>query len=863
MTRAPKRLSALAAVLATLAGGLWLSTGCAVGGGEPLALPTAGASFAAEGPVGTDAEGVEGLVAGARGSDALAGVAIDAPLDGAVFPPEMVAPTVVFVDPAEGVSRWLVHVALPDDGGHLYVLTDGEASVPEREIDPRCVTGTNNPPPTPRELARRGWTPDPAAWERMKAASVERPLTVTVYGLDGRRVRSQGSVRLSTSADPVAAQLFYRDVPLMPAENTEGVVNPIGTGALPLIAWRIRDLGEPRSKVVMEGLPTCANCHSFSADGRTLGMDMDGPQGDKGAYALASVAPRTVVESHHVFSWNDYNPDKVTFGLFSRVSPDGRFVVSSVDEEVFVANYLDYRFLQTFYPTRGILAVYDRETGRIGPLPGADDPAFVHCNPVWSPDGSTIAFLRAPAMDARQPGMEMPTHANDPREPRIRYDIYTIPFNDGRGGRAEPLPGASANGKSNSFPKYSPDGRWLVWVQADNGLLMRPDSRLFIVPAGGGEARPLESNLEPMSSWHSWSPNSRWLAFSSKARSPFTQMYLTHVDADGRASPPVLVPGSTAANRAVNLPEFANVPPGGLDEILTPAVDYRRRLDRATALRDEGELAASEAELRAALELRPDFAETRRIFASVLAEQGRFEEAIAAYRALLEDEPDNAPSLSNLGFLLDHEGRTGEAVDCYRRSIELDPRNPTPRLNLGAIHARTGDLDAAEAELRAALELEPGNPAALRLAGLVAERQGRTGRAVELYERCLAVDPTRADVRRRLALAYLHLGQSGRALPHLELLVRAHPGDPAGHRHLGLALDRQGRFEEAVRHFARAAELDPDDHVAFEGGGIALAHAGRLDEAEAKLRRAVELEPGSATARSNLDKVLRERTGGS
>jgi hypothetical protein len=37
---------------------------------------------------------------------------------------------------------------------------------------------------------------------------------------------------------------------------------------------------------MMEGLHTCANCHSFSRDGKTLGMDMDGPQNDKGMYAL-------------------------------------------------------------------------------------------------------------------------------------------------------------------------------------------------------------------------------------------------------------------------------------------------------------------------------------------------------------------------------------------------------------------------------------------------------------------------------------------------------------------------------------------------------------------------------------------------
>ena len=39
---------------------------------------------------------------------------------------------------------------------------------------------------------------------------------------------------------------------------------------------------------------------------------------------------------------------------------------------------------------------------------------------------------------------------------------------------------------SNTFPKVSPDGRWIVFVQCRNGQLMRPDSQLYIVPAGAG-----------------------------------------------------------------------------------------------------------------------------------------------------------------------------------------------------------------------------------------------------------------------------------------------------------------------------------------------------------------------------------------
>ena len=108
---------------------------------------------------------------------------------------------------------------------------------------------------------------------------------------------------------------------------------------------------------------------------------------------------------------------------------------------------------------------------------------------------------------------------------------------------------------SNSFPKISPDGRWIVWVQCRNGELMRPDSQLYIVPAAGGVARRMRCNTSLMNSWHSFSPNGHWLVFSSKSRSPYTKLFLTHIDAQGNDSPAILIDNSTAANRAVNIPE--------------------------------------------------------------------------------------------------------------------------------------------------------------------------------------------------------------------------------------------------------------------------------------------------------------------
>src|ERR1035438_5577863 len=310
-------------------------------------------------------------------------------------------------------------------------------------------------------------------------------------------------------------------------------------------------------------------------------MDIDGPANDKGLYALVPVERQMSIQKNNMVHWNmDGRVGKVRVGFMSQVSPDGQYVISTFAgpsvtllDSYYVTNFLDYRFLQVFYPTRGILEWYSRATGLRQPLPGADDPHFVQTDGVWSPDGKYIVFARAEARDPRVPGQKPALRANDPNETTIQYDLYRIPFNNGKGGAPERIVGASQNGMSNNFPKISPDGRWVVFVQCHNGQLMRPDSQLFIVPFVGGAARRMRANTRLMNSWHSFSPNGHWMVFSSKARSPFTQMYLTHLDADGNDSPAILIDNATASNRAVNLPEFVNINPDGIQEIQVHIVD--------------------------------------------------------------------------------------------------------------------------------------------------------------------------------------------------------------------------------------------------------------------------------------------------
>jgi len=510
----------------------------------------------------------------------LSPISFDYPEEGSIFPPGITPPTFLWRD-AAGTS-WSIDITFAGKAAPIHAESKGER-MHLGPIDPDTVADSNSPPKlTLQQAASWTWTPDAATWAAIQSHSVGQPATVVITGYrDGHVAFSQAQIHLTTSRDPVGAPIFYRDVPLMPSAGVNGVVSPLAPTAIHLIHWRLRDITKPESRTVLKDMPTCGNCHSFSADGKTFGMDIDGPANDKGLYAVVPVQKHMTIQSKDMVHWNPAGQiGQTRVGFMSQVSPDGRYVVSTFAgpslkllESYYVTNFMDYRFLQVFFPTRGILAWYDRTTGLRTPLPGANDPKYVQTDGVWSPDGKYIVFARAEARDPRPPGQGRALHALDPNEPQIKYDLYRIPFNDGKGGVPERIVGASENGMSNNFPKVSPDGRWIVFVQCKNGQLMRPDSQLYIVPSNGGTARRMRANTSLMNSWHSFSPNGRWLVFSSKARSPYTQMYLTHIDADGNDSPAILIDNTTAANRAVNIPEFANIAGDGIEDIQVHVAD--------------------------------------------------------------------------------------------------------------------------------------------------------------------------------------------------------------------------------------------------------------------------------------------------
>jgi len=703
------------------------------------------------------------------------GLTIHYPLDGTLFPQEIVPPTFRWED--DKSKAWLITIKFSDDKGPLNYIT-----------------------------RRVKWVPEPETWEGIKRRSLEKWADITIMGVARSkqvRILSEGRLKIKTSKDEIGAPLFYREVNL---PFVDAVMDPSH------IRWRFGSISSPKPPpVILTNLPVCGNCHSFTRDGKTLAMDVDYAN-SKGSYVITRVAKEMVLATSDIITWNDYKKEdgEQTFGLLSQMSPDGRYVVSTVkDKSVFVPKP-GLAFSQLFFPIKGILCIYDRQEQRFFSLFGADDPKYVQSNPSWSPDGKYIVFARSEAYKLKHTqglGKVLLT-PEDCKEfleegKLFLFDLYRIPFNEGRGGIAEPIEGASNNGMSNFFARYSPEGRWIVFCKAKSYMLLQPDSELYIIPAEGGQARRLECNTSRMNSWHSWSPNGKWLVFSSKVNSDYTELFLTHIDEDGRSSPAVSLSYLTSPDRAVNIPEFVNCEPTAIVKI------------KEQFLNDYSFVRAG----------------------NEFYKHGKPDDAIEEYNNALELNPTNVEAHQKLGFLWYHvKGEYEQGIQHMMTALRLDPFNVKAHHDIGMALLYQQKIDQAIAHLSEALRLAPRGinkqynavdmnyqlGRALHLKGDLPAACTYLGNAVQL-------DPNNAEVHYTLAVVLAEQGKMDETFKHYSTAMRLNPkvdNSAALHYLLSVHYAKKGRFNEAILSAQTA---------------LKLAQASGEHEVAAKIKQLIEL----------------------
>jgi hypothetical protein len=446
------------------------------------------------------------------------------PYDGAAFPPNIAPSRISWEDQTD--NTWMVCVRAKGWSSSLQVVT--------REKE---------------------WRPSADIWKAIKQDAGDGWVDVEVRGcsvLDGKRL-GEGvyvdRIKFRISRYPADPCVVFR------------MVTPLFHGLkTPDICYQ--EIGSLHAKMFLPGKNQyCTNCHSFPANPSLPAKDVNlaiavreqlVPGKNRrmlGLYDFATRAGKTMNVNSYFMCW----------------SPDGSKVAVTGGHEVLVRPMVTLE-TQQFYVLLADIVIVDTRTLEAAPLPGASEPEYMESFPTWSPDGKTIVFARA---------RELSFYEFSER----KYDLYQVSYNDGAGGKATPVPGASQNGMSNFAPRYSPDGKWIVFNQAEWGSLVAPSAHLWILSTEEGAVpRKLECNCDAaMDSHHSWSSNSRWLLFASKRDDGiFARLYLSEIDEAGHAAPPVELPTEDDTMMSYNVPESLRFQPEiDADDILAKTT-YRK-----------------------------------------------------------------------------------------------------------------------------------------------------------------------------------------------------------------------------------------------------------------------------------------------
>ena len=267
----------------------------------------------------------------------------------------------------------------------------------------------------------------------------------------------------------------------------------------------------------------CMNCHSFSMNNPEIMMFHI--RGDLGGTML--------IKDGNVTKINTGTEYTMSAGVYPAWHPNGNLIAFSVNK---INQFFHSQQDKTIFvrDSASDIIIYNIQTNTITTTPKISTSRLENL-PTWSPDGKYLYFISGPEWTEKKKYSELKYDLM-----RISYDIETNHW-----GELDTILTTAETGESISFPKISPDGKYVLFCMSDYGYftIHFRSSDLYMFDLRTNKYWKLDVNSEDVESYHSWSSNSRWFVFSSKRKDGLcSRLYFSYVDSNGDAYKPFLMP---------------------------------------------------------------------------------------------------------------------------------------------------------------------------------------------------------------------------------------------------------------------------------------------------------------------------------
>jgi len=378
------------------------------------------------------------------------------------------------------------------------------------------------------------------AWKQMLAQEAGNGLDLTLAARIGKEWIRYGSFRWEISTDSLDRYMSYRLI-----EPAYEVWNVLSIEERDIESFQTRLLAD---NTITEH--TCINCHTANRGNGTPASFMH-VRGKKGG---------TLYQRDGQLRKLDTGTDSTAgAAVYGEISADGRYGIFTTADIRPILHSGRHDKLEVFDASSDLILL-DFDKGSVTDSPLVKGADFQETFPCWSADGKTVYFCRSRALP--QPSGTFDMH----------YDLYSIGFDPatGRlGGELTKVVDAAAAGKSISFPKCSPDGRYLLMTVSDYGTfpIWHSETDLWLYDIASGEISELEEvNGKYSDSYHCWSSSGRWICWASKRDDRlYGRPYFAHVAPDGTVSKPFVLPQKDPDSylttlKSYNIPELYRIP---------------------------------------------------------------------------------------------------------------------------------------------------------------------------------------------------------------------------------------------------------------------------------------------------------------